>query len=89
MGLRVRLLVVVAPLAVVAFAIAVRSRASNETWETVERRELVIDAQVTGELRALESSDLGPPPSHLIWNFKLAYVAPEGDQVQAGQPVLS
>ena len=54
----------------------------------VERGDLVIGVEVTGALRAVESSVLGPPQVRDVWQFKIAMLADEGTEVRAGQPVL-
>ena len=55
----------------------------------VERGDLTIEVDVTGTLRAVESSVLGPPQVRDVWQFKIAMLAEEGTQVSAGQPVLA
>jgi hypothetical protein len=54
----------------------------------VDRRDLVLGVEVTGELRAEESTNVGPPPIQEVWDFKIAFMAPEGKEVQAGEPIL-
>ncbi len=54
----------------------------------VERGDLVIGVNVTGTLRAVESSVLGPPQVRDVWQFKIAMMADEGTEVAAGQPIL-
>jgi multidrug efflux pump subunit AcrA (membrane-fusion protein) len=44
--------------------------------------------QVTGELRSANSHYFGPPPISDNWNFRIAYMAPEGERVDAGEPLL-
>jgi len=55
----------------------------------VERGDLVIGVDVTGSLRAVESSVLGPPQVRDVWQFKIAMMAEEGTEVTTGQPVLA
>jgi HlyD family secretion protein len=55
---------------------------------TVDRGPVVIGAEVTGTLNAMESTTVGPPVVPGIWQYKLAMMAPEGETVQQGQPVL-
>ncbi len=55
----------------------------------VTRQDLVIDAEVTGALRALDSDALGPPPVPQFWDFKIVRMLPEGAQVKAGKEVLA
>lgn len=54
----------------------------------VERGDLVLTTGVEGTLRSVDSEQLGPPAIPSIWNYKIAFMAPEGTTVRAGQPVL-
>lgn len=54
-----------------------------------ERGDLVIGVEVTGTLRAVETSVIGPPQVPDIWRFKIASMVDEGTEVEAGQPVLA
>jgi multidrug efflux pump subunit AcrA (membrane-fusion protein) len=54
----------------------------------VERGDLVVGVEITGTLRAVESSVLGPPQIRDVWQFKIAMMADEGAEVAAGDPVL-
>lgn len=58
-------------------------------WVEVRRGDLVIGIEVTGKLRAVDTSSLGPPPLRDYWEFKIAHMAPEGQEVEAGTPVVS
>lgn len=55
----------------------------------VERGDLVVGVDVSGTLRAVESSVLGPPQVRDVWQFKIAMMADEGTEVTAGQPILA
>lgn len=55
----------------------------------VKRDDLVIGVEVTGVLAAVDSTDVKPPPLPGVWNFKIANLANEGDDVKAGDPVIS
>lgn len=44
--------------------------------------------RVTGELRSAEARSYGPPAVNDMWNFTIAYMAPEGSVVEAGTPIL-
>jgi HlyD family secretion protein len=55
----------------------------------VERGSLVVGVEVTGTLRAVESSSLGPPQVPDLWQFKIAMMADEGEEVKEGQPILA
>jgi HlyD family secretion protein len=61
---------------------------ARRTWLRVEHRELVLGIPTEGELRAVDSALIGPPQLRRIWNFQISMIAPEGAEVQAGQPVL-
>ncbi len=54
-----------------------------------ERGDLVVGVEVTGTLRAVDSSALGPPQIRDVWQFKIAMMASEGTEVTTGQPVLA
>lgn len=54
----------------------------------VEQRDLVLGVEVSGTLQAVETSQLGPPQVPNMWSFKVSMMAPEGEEVAAGTPVL-
>jgi HlyD family secretion protein len=53
----------------------------------IKRGDLVVGVVVQGELEAVDSTDIKPPPLE-IWNFKIASLAPDGAEVKAGDPVV-
>ena len=53
-----------------------------------ERRDVVITVPLEGELEAASTERLGPPRIRGVWNFKISFMAPEGSEVEAGDPVL-
>lgn len=55
----------------------------------VERGRLEITVDVSGTMRAVDSSRVGPPSVPGIWNFTIAMMAPEGSVVEKGEPVLA
>jgi HlyD family secretion protein len=55
---------------------------------TVEQTALVVAVEVTGELRAVDSTDVMPPPVSDVWNFKIAQLAEEGAEVGPGDPLV-
>ena len=55
----------------------------------VERGDLVVEVEVAGTLRAVESSVLMPPQVQNVWQFKIAMLAEEGSRVGLGEPVLA
>jgi multidrug efflux pump subunit AcrA (membrane-fusion protein) len=58
-------------------------------WAAVERGDLVLGIEVTGTLQAVETSQLGPPQLADYWEFKISHMAPEGEEVPAGTPVVA
>jgi HlyD family secretion protein len=54
----------------------------------VKRDDLVIGVEVTGELAAVDSLDVRPPALQDVWDFKIANIAAEGDEVKVGEPVI-
>jgi HlyD family secretion protein len=65
------------------------SPASEPRLVDVKRDDLVVGVEVTGELEAVDSTDIKPPPLPGVWNFKVASLTPEGQEVKAGDPVVS
>lgn len=65
------------------------SNGVDTEWATVEREDLVLAVDLEGTLEAVDSSSLGPPNVARIWNFKISFMAPEGSEVAAGEPVLA
>ncbi|MES1211881.1 MAG: hypothetical protein ABUL63_06060, partial [Acidobacteriota bacterium] len=60
----------------------------EDDWAEVTHEDLVTGVEVAGTLSAVESAALGPPQVEEMWNFKIAFMAPEGTEVRQGQPVL-
>ena len=44
--------------------------------------------KVTGELQSANSHFFGPPAIPDIWNYTIAFMAPDGRQVKEGMPIL-
>ncbi|MGJ8662884.1 MAG: HlyD family secretion protein [Marinicella sp.] len=44
--------------------------------------------KANGELKALETDNYSPPKIRRIWQYTIAFMAPDGSQVDPGQPVL-
>lgn len=55
----------------------------------VKRDELVVGVDIAGELEAVDSTDIKPPPLPGVWNFKIASLAPEGQEIKVGDPVIA
>jgi multidrug efflux pump subunit AcrA (membrane-fusion protein) len=64
------------------------SGAADGGWVEVRHDDLVLGAEVTGTLAALDSAFVGPPQIPDMWNQKIAFMAPEGSEVRKGAPVL-
>jgi HlyD family secretion protein len=58
-------------------------------WTGVERDDLILGVEVNGSLQSTETSVLGPPQLRDVWNYKIANMHPEGEEVKAGTPVLA
>jgi HlyD family secretion protein len=57
---------------------------------TVTKQDLVLDVEVTGTLKSLESVQVGPPGSvGDTWEFKITRMIPEGTRVKIGQEVIA
>jgi HlyD family secretion protein len=54
---------------------------------SVLRDDLVQSVEVEGELVAVHSTEIGTPPVQEM-DFKISFLAPEGQEVKKGQPVL-
>jgi multidrug resistance efflux pump len=57
-------------------------------WIELRRDDLVVGAPVAGTLSSVQAVRIGPPQVESMWEFKIAFLAPEGAQVAAGDPVL-
>lgn len=55
---------------------------------TVERRDLIIWAEVEGRIEAIQPASLGPPPIPGMWQYRISFLAPEASEVKRGQPVV-
>ena len=65
-----------------------RADVADEEWAQVQRQDLVVGIATTGTLSAVQTVELGPPQLDDVWDFKIAFLAPEGMEVHQGQPVL-
>lgn len=81
-------LIGVAALFTGAFVLQSRASTSGGEWARVERGDVRVGVEVTGELEATETSAIGPPEVPQMWSFRIAMVAPEGSDVKKGQPVI-
>jgi HlyD family secretion protein len=65
------------------------AHAGDVSTVEVKKDDLVIGVEVIGELEAVDSTDVKPPPIPDMWDFKIAQMAAEGDEVKAGEPVIA
>ena len=54
----------------------------------VRRADLVIGVEISGELAAVDSTDIMPPGLPDVWNYKIASLADEGAELKPGEPVV-
>ena len=54
----------------------------------VKRDDLVIGVEVSGDIEAVDSTDILPPPAGQAWNMKIAQLANDGDDVKTGDPIV-
>jgi multidrug efflux pump subunit AcrA (membrane-fusion protein) len=54
----------------------------------VRKDDLVLGVDVVGELEAVDSMDIKPPALGHVWDYKIAMLAPEGQDVKQGDPVI-
>lgn len=58
------------------------------SWAVVERGDLVFTTEASGALESIETESIGPPAIPDIWEYKISFLAPEGKEVRAGEPVV-
>ncbi len=58
-------------------------------WVEVKRGDLALEVEISGTLKAVETTTLGPPPIDDMYDYKISQMAPEGVLVQAGAVVLA
>jgi HlyD family secretion protein len=74
---------------IAVWLVAGRAAASGTgDWAEVRQDELVIGVPIAGTLASVQSVRIGTPQVKEIWDYKIAFMAPEGAPVTAGQPVL-
>jgi len=78
-----------AGLAALVVAVGCSHAAGDPALVDVRRDDLVVGVEVTGALAAVDSTDVKPPPLRNVWNFKIASMAPEGQEVNVGDPVIA
>jgi multidrug efflux pump subunit AcrA (membrane-fusion protein) len=54
----------------------------------VKRGDLVLEIDATGDLDAADSARIQPPAIPGVWDFKIAWLAPEGSEVKTGDAIV-
>jgi HlyD family secretion protein len=90
-GRRVILAIVIAAVVLASGFAARREIAVRRAgdWVEVKKDDLAFEVEVTGQLVSVETALLGPPQVEDVWQYKIAMLATEGDDVKAGAPVLA
>jgi RND family efflux transporter MFP subunit len=73
-------------LALVIAVAACNRHAGELQLVDIKKGDLVVGVVVTGELQAVDSTDIKPPGVGM-WNFKISSLAPDGAEVKEGEPV--
>lgn len=88
----VSLAVIIAIITIVAVgALALQNKLAADRagrWVEVTHGDIVLGVDVTGVLESTSSTQFGPPQLQNYWDFKISMMAPEGSEVQKGQPLL-
>jgi multidrug efflux pump subunit AcrA (membrane-fusion protein) len=71
-----------------AWRLVSRAKSDAANLETVRRGDLTLEIPIIGTLNAARSVDITAPISNDPHFFKIARMAPEGSQVEAGQMVM-
>jgi hypothetical protein len=61
---------------------------SEVTWTKARIDDLVLGVEIEGSLQSRNSSFLGPPAVAELWDYKISFMAPEGEEVEEGAPVI-
>jgi HlyD family secretion protein len=83
-----RAMLALAGLLVAGVGYASANRGGAPDTVRVRKDELVLTAEVDGELAAVRTTDIGPPVVREMWEFKIAFLAPESAAVKRGQPLV-
>jgi len=76
--------------ALLLIALAACSKKQAELqFVDVKRDDLVFGVEVSGELAAVDSTDIHPLNIGEIWDFKIVNLASDGDDVKVGAPVVA
>ena len=73
---------------VLAAAALASARGPAAETTRVLRDDLSIGVEVEGELTAVRSTEIGPPVVREMWEYKIAFLAPESATIRKGQPIV-
>jgi len=79
----------VSTVVIVALGVLAARRGRSHSTSRVERGEFKVEISIGGNLKAVDSSPVGPPTIEGMYQFKVSMLAPEGTEVQEGTPVLA
>ena len=83
-----RLVKTVSRIALTWAAVVLAACSAGEAPQVEQGENAGTVVRVTGELQSADSAFFGPPGVPDIWNYTIAYLAPDGMPVEAGRPVL-
>jgi HlyD family secretion protein len=72
-----------------ALSLACDLAPTDGEWVTVVRDDLLIEVDVSGTLRAVDSDSINPPSVRDTWEFTISMMVPEGATVKQGEPILA
>jgi hypothetical protein len=75
--------------AVLSSAVACAPIGAVSDDATVTVGTLLVTVDVSGTIKAVDAESVGPPAVPDLWNFKIAMLAPEGESIAKGAPVLA
>ncbi|MCP3982515.1 MAG: HlyD family efflux transporter periplasmic adaptor subunit [bacterium] len=71
------------------WAVGAVQGSSEGEWIKVERDDMTLGVELEGTLRAVETSQISAPQIQQVWEFKIAFMATEGAEVEEGTPLLA
>jgi HlyD family secretion protein len=87
-GRRARLLFLAGVVALSAAGYAYATRSAGPDTVRARREDLPLGIDVDGELVSTASMEIGPPVVREMWEFKIAFLAPESASVKKGEPLI-
>ncbi|MCA9767904.1 MAG: HlyD family efflux transporter periplasmic adaptor subunit [Gemmatimonadetes bacterium] len=87
--MRLRGLCLALALGLAALGACAPGSAGSQRWVSVEQGTLVVDVDVSGTLRSVDSVVVSPPGIPGVWDYKIAMMAPEGEAIEDGAPLIA